>query len=492
MSANLLALSERLDIEKLIPSPDALSCLSVESARRLVMLPVAIHKQMHGEVLIVACADSSDTDRKERVAKHIDHHYHLHFIDSAERQLRSAIEDHYRVRPSLDTILDLVNPNRLPATALDSEGGYSVELINGLIRQAARMRASDIHLSPESDSISIRLRIDGVLLHHASVDKVLLNSLLVRLKIMASLDIAETRYPQDGQFRRIIDAHPIDFRVSTFPTVEGENTVLRLIDTTLKLNSLDALNLSSSLVRRLSTLMHKPDGLIVVCGPTGAGKSTTLFALLEQINQGSLSIMTLEDPVEHRVPGIRQTTVGSAQRWGYAEGLRALLRQDPDVLLIGEIRDVESCEMALRAVSTGHQILTTVHASCAHSALHRLRQLNAGSAALGLGLVAIVAQRLVRKLCKSCNASGAVCRACHGTGFIGRQVVMELLEVTATIKSLLVAEADISAIESASMCDGFLSMREQAMIMVATGDTSCQEVDRVFGLEAVSVPATDI
>lgn len=485
MSTNCLALPERVDLQHVIPSPEALICLSEDTARRLSVLPIAIWQQSQPTVLIFACANAADTTRQERVAKHIDHRYRLCFINCAEHQIRPTIDDFYRPRPSLQTILERVNPTRAATTEFDTVTDYPVELVNGLIRRAARMRASDIHISPESDFIKIRFRIDGVLLHHAVVDKSLLNSLLVRIKIMANLDIAETRYPQDGQFQRIIDAHLLDFRVSTFPTVAGENMVLRLIDNTTQLNSLSALKIPREIIQKLSALMQKPDGLIVVCGPTGAGKSTTLFALLDQIDQESLSVMTLEDPVEHRVQGIRQTTIDAARQWGYSQGLRALLRQDPDVLLVGEIRDAESCEMALRAVSTGHQILTTVHASCAHSALHRLRMLNAESTALSLGLTAVVAQRLVRKICRSCDAAGTSCTMCHNTGYVGRQVVMELLEVTASIKSLLATDADISDIQHASMSAGFLGMREQAMDMVAAGVTSSQEVNRVFGVETL-------
>ncbi|MFK8081902.1 MAG: GspE/PulE family protein [Granulosicoccus sp.] len=474
---------ERLDLQQLIVSPEALSCLTADVATRLCVLPVSYVEQLNENVLIVACADASSIALRERVVKHIDHDVRLQLLNCPADQLGAAIEDSYRTRQSLEVMLTQASKCGFAETGMVLTSDYPVELVNALLRQAARMRASDIHLSPELDCVQVRFRVDGVLLPYASLDKSLLNGLVVRIKIMASLDIAETRYPQDGQFRRFIDAYPIDFRVSTFPTVAGENTVLRLIDKQMQLYSLSSLQLPSAMLKKLSTIVKQPEGLIVVCGPTGAGKSTTLFAMLEQINHESLSIMTLEDPVEHRVAGIRQTTVYDARHWGYAQGLRALLRQDPDVLLIGEIRDAESCEMALRAVSTGHQIMTTVHANCAHTALHRLRELQASGGALALGLVAMIAQRLVRKVCKVCSATDECCKQCHGTGYSGRQVIMELLEVTTEIKSLLVAEADISEIQQASGKAGFLGMREQAMAMVAAGETSLQEVNRVFGAE---------
>ncbi|MFK7995227.1 MAG: GspE/PulE family protein [Granulosicoccus sp.] len=477
-------LPERLDLRDLIPSPEALACLAVDSARRLCVLPLAVRSQTPCEVLLVACSDASQVENHERVVKHIDSHYRLQFVSCPEHQLRKCIENSYREKLSLTALLNLAHSDRYKENEIARVSDYPIELVDALIRQAVRMRASDVHISPESDCIQIRLRIDGVLLHLATIDKALLTRLLVRIKIMASLDIAETRYPQDGQFRRLVDAYPIDFRVSTFPTVAGENTVLRLIDNALQLNSLSAFGLPAELMQKLSELVQKPDGLIVVCGPTGAGKSTTLFALLEQIDYHSLSVMTLEDPVEHRVPGIRQTTVDAARHWGYAQGLRALLRQDPDVLLIGEIRDSESCEMALRAVTTGHQVLTTVHARCAHSALHRLRELHSINSSIGQGLVAMIAQRLVRKLCSSCEAGDASCADCHGTGYIGRQVVMELLEVTTEIRSLLESGGDIGDIQAASARAGFQCMRDRAMALVVEGVTNEQEVNRVFGTGA--------
>ncbi len=472
----------RIDLNELIPCNEAMTCMPMDAAKRFNVLPIAKWMREGKTTLVLVCSDSLDRTQQERVAKHVHQQNQLLFIPCAEHKLPTAIHEHYQARVGLDQLLVLAKSFDEQGTLNDSMPQLPLEFVNALVAQACRMGASDIHLAPESAHLQVRLRIDGVLLNYALVSKSLHNSLLVRIKIMASLDIAETRYPQDGHFRRIIDGRAIDFRVSTFPTMSGENTVIRLIDSQMQLDSLAALNLPDSMVDKLTAQMQLPDGMIVVCGPTGSGKSTTLFALLDQIDKRQLNIVTLEDPVEHRVEGVRQTSIDDSRHWGYAQGLRALLRQDPDVLLIGEVRDPESCAMALRAVSTGHRVLTTVHAACAHTALHRLRELNAGSGALALGLTAIIAQRLLRTICPVCQATDAVCSVCHGTGYHGRQVIMELLEITPDLAKALASNHDITTIQTVSHNAGFSGLRQQAMRLVDAGHTTVDEVNRVLGV----------
>ena len=471
---------ETLDLHKLIPCPEAIASLALKNAKRLGVLPVATWIENDSRALLLACADNFDISQRERVVKLIDPLYQLRFITCPMQQLQQAIDECYRTRPSFEQMLNMASECTQASAGEDLFENFQIEFVNALLMKAVRMRASDIHLSPDTSGLTIRLRIDGVLIDFATLDIALLKRLVVRLKIMASLDIAETRFAQDGQFGRLIDGHSVDFRMSTFPTIDGENTVLRLIDPQRHLGSLGDLAVPDVITRSLTRLMHQPDGLIVVCGPTGAGKSTTLFALLAELDKASLNIMTLEDPVEHRVSGIRQTTIDASRQWGYAQGLRALLRQDPDVLMIGEIRDTESCAMALRAVSTGHQVLTTIHASCAHSALHRLRELNASGGALALSLKAIVAQRLVRRCCPVCHGAGYPCIECHGIGYHGRQVVMELLEITPRIATMLAGDAHVEDIFKASALEGFKNMQKQAAELIGAGITSQEEIDRVL------------
>ena len=499
-------LPEQIDLTRLIVCPEALACLTAATAKRLCLLPIALIEQGDAICLVLACSHLPDHSMHERIAKHISRHYKLWFVQCASDYLQAAIDDSYRVRPTLEQMLSMTSVATGTAKTADDMPDLQVELWDALLRQSVRMRASDVHLSPETDQLQIRLRIDGVLLTYACLDKAYLKTLTVRLKIMAALDIAESRFPQDAQFSRYIDGQMIDFRVSTFPTIDGENTVLRIIDHRTSIDSVHALNLSSSLSASLAALMKRPDGMVVVCGPTGAGKSTTLFTLLNEIDITTQNVMTLEDPVERCVAGIRQTNIDASRQWGYAQGVRALLRQDPDVLLIGEIRDADSCAMALRAVSTGHKVLTTVHANCAHSALHRLRELNAAAGALSLVLAGIVAQRLVRRVCTECtvnmnadaeastitnaeinteaqvssDSAHELCQYCFGSGFHGRQLVMEYLDITPDIRELLARDAQLDTIRKVSEDNGFISMREHAAQLVAAAMTTQTEVDRVL------------
>jgi general secretion pathway protein E/type IV pilus assembly protein PilB len=471
-SNEILDLAENIDLSLLIPSPEAIECLSVSHARRLQVLPIAIRTQGSCHTLIVACANSADEANSERIAKHVDKQFHLHLLSCRAELLQSTIEECYTRLSSFQHMLSSLHAAQGSIYRVTDGDEFALMFVNAVLLVAVRMRASDIHLSPDSDLLTIRLRIDGVLIDYANINILVLNKLLVRLKIMSSLDIAETRYAQDGQFSRVVDGYRVDFRISTFPTVDGENTVIRLIDPKVQIASLAALDMPHSVMRQLSTCMSRPEGLILVCGPTGAGKSTTLFALLAEVDKSCLSIMTLEDPVEHRIRGIRQTSIDASRQWGFADGLRAMLRQDPDILMVGEIRDVDSCSMALRAVSTGHQVLTTVHAACAHSALHRLREFKAADGALALSLRAIVAQRLVRRCCNQCKRQGDPCKQCHGSGYFGRQIVPEILEISPSISAMLAAGADINSIRHESASSGFIGMHEHASALIEAGVTT--------------------
>ena len=478
---------EPCDLSRVIVAAEALACLSKQSATRLQVLPIALQQISTGKALVVACADANSAAMHERVCQHVHTGVNVQLVSASPMELREAIERNYKDAMSSERLLSVSSWRDYNAAVVESMPDIAVTLVNTLLVKARQMRASDIHLSPEATLIKIRFRVDGVLLNVTDLSLELHSKLLVRIKIMASLDIAESRFPQDGQFHRIVDAHKIDFRVSTFPTVNGENVVIRVLDSGVHFAKLDALNLPGIVQTQLRQLIREPQGMIVVCGPTGAGKSTSLFALLDEIDTSTRSVMTLEDPVEHRIDGIRQTSVDASQNWGYVQGLRALLRQDPDVLLVGEIRDKESCQIALNAVTTGHQVLTTVHASCAHSALHRLWELDGSAGGLALGLSAIVSQRLLRCVCKSCHGNAEAdsivrhCERCHGTGYNGRQVIMEVLVMTPELKHMVENRASIADIVVASEQGGFISMHRYARQLVESGITRQSEVERVLG-----------
>jgi general secretion pathway protein E/type IV pilus assembly protein PilB len=392
------------------------------------------------------------------------------------------------------------------AQVLSEQPDCLVYLLEWVLLCASRQGASDIHFSPDRLMLHIRFRVDGVMRCFDRVSNAVQSGLLVRIKILAGMDIAESRHPQDGQFTQLIDARDIDFRVSCFPTVAGQNTVIRLLDPQRRLDSLAGLNLPTTLHDNLAALVQRPDGLLVICGPTGSGKSTTLHALLNERDAQHLNIMTLEDPVEQMMPGIRQTSIDAAHGLDYAKGVRGLLRQDPDVLLIGEIRDADSCAMALRAVMSGHQVLTTVHATSALAGLSRLRELGALPSLLASNLVAIASQRLVRKCCTACafepvDAEEQVpvggdkhlldsdddeqvathCPHCNGSGYQGRQVIMELLIITPALATLIAQDASTQALATGALRDGFLPLWEQGQQLINQGVSRTDELERVLG-----------
>jgi general secretion pathway protein E/type IV pilus assembly protein PilB len=471
--------TQTVNLKRLIASPEAIAHLSESNARRLLVIPLAMVGDTASCTLIVAAETATDAAQQERLRRHLGFQFNIQIVVASREQIAAAIDKCYRHIHSLDALLKDSCVDQLQSdTELPRD--YHVHLLEALLREAWRRRASDIHLSPIHEGLLVRFRIDGVLETIATLHECVINSLVVRIKVLASLDIAETRLPQDGQFDQVIDAAAVEFRVSMFPTVAGENAVLRVIGNSQHA-TLESLSLPNEMLVTLRNLLDRPDGLIIVCGPTGAGKSTTLFALLAEKDQQSLNIMTLEDPVEQRLPGIRQSNIDPARSFDYPQGLKAMLRQDPDVLLIGEIRDSQSCEMALRAVTSGHQVLTTIHAGSAHAAVTRLREFDAQSHILSSCLSAIISQRLLRKSCPACKTGDSQCELCNGTGCHGRQAILEVLLIDKDISHLLAIEADVKDIEAVSNASGFTSLQQHAQRYVEAGTVTPQEIVRVLG-----------
>jgi general secretion pathway protein E/type IV pilus assembly protein PilB len=492
-----------VQLQRLIPSPEACACLDEAAARRLAVVPLARWPGSSHDQLVVACATPCDQTVRDRLARQLPRNIRPLILQAEGHDINVALD---RCYASADFSAQLISvcQSRSPALrVINEQPDFLVRLLDWILLCASRQRASDIHLSPESLCLHIRFRIDGVLRSFATLSSAVHSGLQVRMKILASMDIAESRCPQDGQFSRLIDAHDIDFRVSCFPTVAGQNTVLRLLHQQCRLDTLAGLQLPAATHADLASLVKRPDGLLVICGPTGSGKSTTLHALLNERDTASLNIMTLEDPVEQVLPGVRQSTIDAAHGLNYSQGVRALLRQDPDVLLIGEIRDTHSCAMALRAVMSGHQVLTTVHASSALAGLSRLRELGAMPAMLASNLVAIASQRLMRKRCDGCcdavrearrktaedmrrNACAEAfgqtgCSQCHGTGYRGRQVIMELLVITPAVAAQVAADASHQSLLACALRENFVPLHDQGKRLVDQGISSSEELERVLG-----------
>jgi general secretion pathway protein E len=361
-----------------------------------------------------------------------------------------------------------------------------IRMLNALLTQAANDGASDIHIEPYERSSAVRFRVDGTLREVVQPNKALHAALISRLKIMAELDIAEKRLPQDGRISLRIGGRAVDVRVSTLPSAHGERAVLRLLDKTEARFSLEGLGMSGGLLGRFSRLIEQPHGIVLVTGPTGSGKTTTLYAALARLPTSTTNILTVEDPVEYELPGIGQTQVNPRIELTFAKALRAILRQDPDVIMIGEIRDYETAQIAIQASLTGHLVLATLHTNDAPSSVTRLIDMGVEPYLLSSSLLGVLAQRLVRKLCPRCKRRDDYgrwhpvgCVDCGQTGYKGRTGVYELMEVDDKLRALIHSRAAESQLFVAAEANGLKPMREDGQRLVDEGLTSPEEVLRV-------------
>ena len=364
-----------------------------------------------------------------------------------------------------------------------SDDAPIIRMLNALLTQAARDGASDIHIEPYERHSSVRFRVDGALREVVQPNRALHAALISRLKIMAELDISEKRLPQDGRISLRIGGRAIDVRVSTLPSAHGERAVLRLLDKGEAKFSLESLGMDGAVLHEFNRLVNQPHGIVLVTGPTGSGKTTTLYASLSRLDTRTSNVLTVEDPVEYELPGIGQTQVNPKIDLTFAKALRAILRQDPDVVMIGEIRDFETAQIAIQASLTGHLVLATVHTNDAPSTVARLIDMGVEPFLLSSSLLGVLAQRLVRKLCPVCRRQGedarwhpVGCDNCGHSGYKGRTGVYELMVVDDAVQSLIHGRAAEHDIIAAARSNGMSSMREDGERLVATGVTSLEEV----------------
>jgi general secretion pathway protein E len=352
-----------------------------------------------------------------------------------------------------------------------------IRLLNALLTQAAKEAASDIHIEPYERHSCVRFRIDGGLREVVQTHRALHAALISRLKIMADLDIAEKRLPQDGRISLRLGQRAIDVRVSTLPGAHGERAVLRLLDKSQARLTLSSIGMQGETLAKFSKLIEQPHGIILVTGPTGSGKSTTLYAALQQLDASTRNILTVEDPIEYELSGVGQTQVNAKIDLTFAKALRAILRQDPDVIMIGEIRDFETAQIAIQASLTGHLVLATLHTNDASSAVTRLVDMGVEPFLLSSSLLGVLAQRLVRKLCVHCHGSG--CQDCHQTGYQGRMAIFELLVTSSQTRALIHTAASEAELKSSAMQEGMQLMRDDGLRLVQEGITSNEELLRV-------------
>jgi general secretion pathway protein E len=366
-----------------------------------------------------------------------------------------------------------------------SDDAPVIRMINALLTQALREGASDIHIEPFEQTSVVRFRVDGTLRDVVKPRKAIHGSLISRIKIMAQLDIAEKRLPQDGRITLRVGGKPVDVRVSTLPTGHGERAVLRLLDKEAGRLDLQHLGMSEAMLPEFDKLINHPHGIVLVTGPTGSGKTTTLYAALSRVNSITTNILTVEDPIEYDLQGVGQTQVNPRIDMTFAKALRAILRQDPDVIMIGEIRDLETAQIAVQASLTGHLVLATLHTNDASSAVTRLLDMGIEPFLLSSSLLGVLAQRLVRKLCTSCKTfdgkdwHAVGCEHCGHTGYQGRVGIYELLQTTEQIRAQIHNRASEAEVRNVAQADGMLTMREDGERFLRDGTTTQAELLRV-------------
>ena len=377
-----------------------------------------------------------------------------------------------------------------------------IQAVNMFILQAIRAGASDIHLEPQDKEVRIRFRIDGILHDITSTSSRLHPALVSRIKILSRMNIAERRLPQDGRFQVKVDNRAVDFRVSSLPTIFGEKIVMRILDKSTLLLDLDRLGFEPDDLKEFTRLIQYPYGMVLLTGPTGSGKTTTLYSALNSISRPELNIITVEDPVEYQLSGINQTQVNPKIDFTFANALRSIMRQDPDIIMVGEIRDRETAEIAIHAALTGHLVLSTLHTNSAAGAIVRLQEMGVPSYLISSALLGVVAQRLVRKICPYCQTDlvvegedalklsggkekklllhrGRGCNLCHKTGYRGREAVNELLVIDDDIRSLILKNATERELTATAKEKGMSTLEENALRKVATGITTLEEMYRV-------------
>jgi len=374
-----------------------------------------------------------------------------------------------------------------------------IKLVHSIVAQAVQQGASDIHINPEEGDTRVLFRVDGVLAPAATVKRRMAMGVVSRIKIMGDLDISEKRLPQDGRFALTVDGRRVDIRVVTLPLVHGEGVVMRILDGGVRVQGLDALGMQQDELNRFTSAINKPNGAVLVTGPTGSGKSTTLYAALNALNDGERSILTIEDPVEQRIAGVKQMQIAAKAGVTFDVGLRSMLRADPDVIMVGEIRDRETAHIAVEAALTGHLVLSTLHTRDAPSALGRLIDMGIEPFLVSSAIDCIVAQRLVRMLCKHCKrplqVSEAVlaehdlagaepyeavgCSRCGASGYRGRLGLYEVMSVSERIRALILERASVDEMVAIAVEEGMLRLRDDGLVKVREGLTSIAEVERM-------------
>jgi type II secretory ATPase GspE/PulE/Tfp pilus assembly ATPase PilB-like protein len=498
---------ESIDLTHVVADADALQLIPQDFARRNHVLPIAYSSP--NNLLTVATTEIFNVVMMDQLRALVEPGIEIRTQIATEAQLEEYIDRFYGYELSVDGILNEIETGEIDYDSLRAGGDeYTqpmVRLVNALLVDAVKRGASDIHFEPEFAFLRIRYRIDGVLETVRSLHKTFLPGITVRVKVISDMNIAETRAPQDGRLSLTLSGRPVDFRVSTQPTIYGENIVLRVLDREKSIINLERMDLPGETMEKLYRLLARPEGILIVTGPTGSGKTTTLYSLLAQVNNETVNIMTLEDPVEYPLNLMRQTSVNEVARMDFANGIRSIMRQDPDIILVGEVRDKETAEMAFRAAMTGHQVFTTLHTNSALGAFPRLLDIGIQADIMAGNIIGIIAQRLVRALCPHCKeafspspeerrllgiaADAAThiykpvgCKQCSNKGYKGRRPIMELLVMDADLDELIARRGTARDLREAALSKGFQTLADAGIRRIIDGTTTIAEVSRTVDL----------
>lgn len=479
-------------------SPDLLQLVPAELAKRANIIPIRREKNK----LFIAMADPMDYFAIEEVRMATG--CQIETSIAAKDDLYRTLTKYYDLQESMEAALqDIGTTAGETQVEIEREDSPIVRLVNQIIANGVAQRASDIHFDPQETDLRVRYRVDGVLRTERSLPKHMQSIVLARIKIMGNLNITENRIPQDGRIKTNVNFKPVDIRLSTLPTVYGEKVVMRILDLSNVANSIDQLGFTERNEAFFRKMIAHPNGIMLITGPTGSGKSSTLYAALSNLNEEGVNIITVEDPVEYQLDGINQIQVKEEVGLTFATGLRSILRQDPDIVMIGEIRDLETAQIAVRASLTGHLVLSTLHTNSAVESISRLQDMGVEPFLLSSSLVGIMAQRLVRKVCRDCGETyaftnheleimqkngiegvthgrrGRGCPSCNQTGYRGRMAIHEILPVDRTIKEMILNRSGDSAIRDYMKQEGYYTLLADGLLKVVEGQTTTSEVLRV-------------
>ena len=480
---------------------EAIQLVPPQLAKRHDAVPIRIDDNK----LFVAMADPMDYFAMEELRMATGHQI-VPAIATKDAIFR-AITKYYDLQESLEEVMDELAPNEsIEEANIADEDSPIVRLVNQIIANAVAQRASDVHFDPQETELKIRYRVDGVMRTERSLPKHMQNVIIARIKIMGNLNITESRLPQDGRIKMEIDFKPIDIRLSTLPAVHGEKVVMRILDLSNALDRLDKVGFEETNLLKFREMISKPNGIVLITGPTGSGKSSTLYAALNELNSEEVNIITVEDPVEYQLAGINQVQVNEQVGMTFATGLRSILRQDPDIVMIGEIRDLETAEISVRASLTGHLVLSTLHTNSASAALTRLIDMGIEPFLIASSLSGVVAQRLVRRVCRDCSEEveptereklifkerglsidrvkrGKGCPSCNMTGYRGRMAIHEVLQIDDELRKLIMQSVSASRVRDYAKQSGMKFLVDDGLLKVQAGLTTTEEVLRVAASE---------